>query len=52
MQSICLSEAGGGDAVDDSTQESTLIHQIYGGRLQSQVQSLVLLDAFTNDDAT
>jgi ubiquitin carboxyl-terminal hydrolase 36/42 len=38
MQSICLSEAGGGNAVDDSTQETTLIHQIYSGRLQSQVR--------------
>ncbi|KAL5225059.1 hypothetical protein ABZP36_011698 [Zizania latifolia] len=38
MQSACLDEFGGEKAVDLSTQETTLIQHIFGGRLQSQVQ--------------
>ncbi|KAF0902783.1 hypothetical protein E2562_019112 [Oryza meyeriana var. granulata] len=38
MQSACLDEFGGEKAVDPSTQETTLIQHIFGGRLQSQVQ--------------
>ncbi|XP_010928622.1 uncharacterized protein [Elaeis guineensis] len=37
MQSICLDEFGGEKALDPSTQETTLIHHIFGGHLQSQV---------------
>ncbi|TVU08388.1 hypothetical protein EJB05_41792 [Eragrostis curvula] len=38
MQSACLDEYGGEKAVDLSTQETTVIQHIFGGRLQSQVQ--------------
>lgn len=37
MQSACLDEYGGEKAVDHSTQETTIIQHIFGGRLQSQV---------------
>lgn len=37
MQSICLDGAGGENAVDACTEETTLIHHIFGGLLQSQV---------------
>lgn len=37
MQSICLDEFGGEKVVDPATQETTLIHHIFGGHLQSQV---------------
>lgn len=37
MQSACLDEYGGEKAVDLSTQETTVIQHIFGGRLQSQV---------------
>ena len=37
MQSACLDEYGGEKAVDLSTQETTIIQHIFGGRLQSQV---------------
>ncbi|KAJ6804059.1 ubiquitin carboxyl-terminal hydrolase 19-like [Iris pallida] len=37
MQSACLDEYGGEKALDPSTQETTLIHHIFGGHLQSQV---------------
>uniref|UniRef100_A0A0D9WSR7 USP domain-containing protein n=1 Tax=Leersia perrieri TaxID=77586 RepID=A0A0D9WSR7_9ORYZ len=40
MQSACLDEFGGEKAVDPSTQETTLIQHIFGGRLQSQVQCI------------
>jgi len=43
MQSICLDEAGGEKVVDPSSQETTLIHHIFGGHLQSQV---VLISLF------
>lgn len=39
MQSICLDEFGGEKVVDPITQETTLIHHIFGGHLQSQVVS-------------
>uniref|UniRef100_A0ACD5ZF94 Uncharacterized protein n=1 Tax=Avena sativa TaxID=4498 RepID=A0ACD5ZF94_AVESA len=38
MQSACLDEFGGEKVVDLSTQETTIIQHIFGGRLQSQVQ--------------
>lgn len=38
MQSICLDEVGGEKAFDTPTKETTLIHHIFGGYLQSQVQ--------------
>uniref|UniRef100_A0ACD5UIM0 Uncharacterized protein n=1 Tax=Avena sativa TaxID=4498 RepID=A0ACD5UIM0_AVESA len=38
MQSACLDEFGGEKVVDLSTQETTVIQHIFGGRLQSQVQ--------------
>ncbi|KAE8786849.1 Ubiquitin carboxyl-terminal hydrolase 19 [Hordeum vulgare] len=38
MQSACLDEYGGEKVVDHSTQETTVIQHIFGGRLQSQVQ--------------
>lgn len=38
MQSICLDEAGGEKAVDPRSQETTFIHYIFGGHLQSQVR--------------
>uniref|UniRef100_A0A453T3L6 USP domain-containing protein n=1 Tax=Aegilops tauschii subsp. strangulata TaxID=200361 RepID=A0A453T3L6_AEGTS len=38
MQSACLDEFGGEKVVDHSTQETTVIQHIFGGRLQSQVQ--------------
>lgn len=38
MQSACLDEYGGEKAVDLSTQETTIIQHIFGGRLESQVQ--------------
>jgi hypothetical protein len=37
MQSACLDEFGGEKVVDLSTQETTVIQHIFGGRLQSQV---------------
>ncbi|GJZ26605.1 ubiquitin carboxyl-terminal hydrolase 18-like protein [Tanacetum coccineum] len=37
MQSVCLDEYGGEKAVHPSSQETTLIQHIFGGRLQSQV---------------
>ncbi|XP_042391460.1 ubiquitin carboxyl-terminal hydrolase 18-like [Zingiber officinale] len=37
MQSVCLDEFGGEKMLDPSTQETTLIHYIFGGYLQSQV---------------
>lgn len=37
MQSVCLDEFGGEKAIHPSTQETTLIQHIFGGRLQSQV---------------
>lgn len=37
MQSIFLDGVGGEKAVDGLTQETTLIHYIFGGRLQSKV---------------
>ncbi|XP_074564362.1 uncharacterized protein LOC141820902 [Curcuma longa] len=37
MQSVCLDEFGGEKTLDPSTQETTLIHYIFGGYLQSQV---------------
>lgn len=37
MQSICLDEVGGERMIDHATQETTLIHHIFGGHLQSQV---------------
>ena len=37
MQSACLDEFGGEKVVDHSTQETTVIQHIFGGRLQSQV---------------
>ncbi|KAG0616996.1 hypothetical protein M758_5G157300 [Ceratodon purpureus] len=40
MQSICLDEVGGEKAVDHATQETTLIHHIFGGHLQSQVKCM------------
>lgn len=40
MQSICLDEVGGEKAVDQRTQETTLIHHIFGGHLQSQVRCM------------
>ncbi|KAF7001215.1 hypothetical protein CFC21_105251 [Triticum aestivum] len=36
MQSACLDEFGGEKVVDHSTQETTVIQHIFGGRLQSQ----------------
>ena len=40
MQSACLDEFGGEKVVDLSTQETTVIQHIFGGRLQSQVSFL------------
>lgn len=40
MQSTCLDEFGGEKAVDPATQETTLIHHIFGGHLQSQVKCM------------
>ncbi|XP_071741697.1 ubiquitin carboxyl-terminal hydrolase 18-like [Rutidosis leptorrhynchoides] len=37
MQSVCLDVYGGEQAVHPSSQETTLIQHIFGGRLQSQV---------------
>lgn len=37
MQSVCLDEHGGEKALAPITQETTLIQQIFGGHLQSQV---------------
>ena len=37
MQSVCLDEFGGEKAVEPSSQETTLVQHIFGGRLQSQV---------------
>ena len=42
MQNICLDEVGGEKAVDACTQETTLIHHIFGGLLQSQVEAHLL----------
>lgn len=44
MQSVCLDEYGGERAVHPSSQETTLIQHIFGGRLQSQVS--LYLSAF------
>ncbi|KAL1221439.1 Ubiquitin carboxyl-terminal hydrolase 19 [Cardamine amara subsp. amara] len=38
MQSVCLDEFGGEKVVPPRAQETTLIHYIFGGLLQSQVQ--------------
>ncbi|CAM0909054.1 unnamed protein product [Alopecurus aequalis] len=38
MQSACLDEFGGEKVIDLSTQETTVIQHIFGGRLQSQVR--------------
>ncbi|CAK9206989.1 unnamed protein product [Sphagnum troendelagicum] len=38
MQMICMDEVVGEKSLDDSIQETTLIHHIFGGRLQSQVK--------------
>ncbi|KAL5997568.1 ubiquitin-specific protease ubp15 [Asimina triloba] len=40
MQSICLEGLGGEKVVDPSLQETTLIQQIFGGRLRSKVKCL------------
>jgi hypothetical protein len=37
MQMICMDEVVGEKSLGDSIQETTLIHHIFGGRLQSQV---------------
>lgn len=37
MQATFLDEAGGEKHIDPATQETTLVHHIFGGRLQSQV---------------
>lgn len=41
MQAVCLAEAGGEKFLDLATQETSLIHHIFGGVLKSQVQCLV-----------
>ncbi|CAM6117054.1 unnamed protein product [Calypogeia fissa] len=43
MQSICLDEAGGEKSVDPRSQETTFIHYIFGGHLQSQVKCMQCL---------
>ncbi|KAL2641410.1 hypothetical protein R1flu_008997 [Riccia fluitans] len=43
MQSTCLDEFGGEKAVDTRSQETTLIHHIFGGHFQSQVQCMQCL---------
>ncbi|KAL3677976.1 hypothetical protein R1sor_020932 [Riccia sorocarpa] len=43
MQSTCLDEFGGEKSVDARSQETTLIHHIFGGHLQSQVQCMQCL---------
>ncbi|KAK1302306.1 Ubiquitin carboxyl-terminal hydrolase 15 [Acorus calamus] len=40
MQSICLEDLGGENQVDSRVQETTLIQQIFGGRLRSKVKCL------------
>eukprot|EP00252_Welwitschia_mirabilis_P026441 TRINITY_DN8687_c0_g2_i1.p1 TRINITY_DN8687_c0_g2~~TRINITY_DN8687_c0_g2_i1.p1 ORF type:complete len:441 (-),score=76.03 TRINITY_DN8687_c0_g2_i1:82-1404(-) len=40
MQSICLEEAGGERLLDQASQMTTLIQQIFGGCLQSKVECL------------
>lgn len=40
MQSICLDEAGGEEAVDQTMQKTTFIQQMFGGSLQSKVQCM------------
>ncbi|KAI5080452.1 hypothetical protein GOP47_0003635 [Adiantum capillus-veneris] len=40
MQSICLDNVGREKAVDQRTQETTLIQHIFGGHLQSQVRCM------------
>lgn len=40
MQSICLEGVGGEKEVDPGLQETTLIHQIFGGRLKSKVKCM------------
>jgi hypothetical protein len=37
MQSTCLDGFGGENVVDPASQQTTLIHHIFGGHLQSQV---------------
>jgi ubiquitin carboxyl-terminal hydrolase 36/42 len=37
MQMICVDDVLGENSLDDSIQETTLIHHIFGGHLQSQV---------------
>lgn len=37
MQSICLEELGGEKEIDPRLQETTLVQQIFGGRLRSKV---------------
>lgn len=50
MQSVCLDEFGGEKVVPPRAQETTLIQHIFGGHLQSQVNSLKKpLASFSND---
>lgn len=37
MQSICLEDLGGEKEVNPKLQETTLIQQLFGGRLKSKV---------------
>jgi ubiquitin carboxyl-terminal hydrolase 36/42 len=43
MQMICLENVGGERAVDVSVQQTSLIHHIFGGYLQSQVKCMQCL---------
>ncbi|CAM6039740.1 unnamed protein product [Sphagnum compactum] len=43
MQMICMDEVVGEKSLDDSIQETTLIHHIFGGHLQSQVKCIQCL---------
>ncbi|CAM6021515.1 unnamed protein product, partial [Sphagnum balticum] len=40
MQSTCLDGFGGENVVDPASQQTTLIHHIFGGHLQSQVKCM------------
>lgn len=40
MQSVCLEGLGGEKEIDPRLQETTLIQQIFGGRLKSKVVNL------------
>ena len=42
MQSVCLERLGGEKEIDPRLQETTLIQQIFGGRLKSKVIDLTL----------